>query len=128
LEGDWTADASVYRGFVNLVDAETRTIGVEFDRVDKDLEQAFLGQAALIDSPDYLKPSAYCLYDTVLDGCSLTFRSDMSLIKLEEGWPSPHKRLGLGDKHVIEYRGKRVHMDVKPGDSFKISNVLRLSI
>lgn len=125
-DGEWTADAPAYQGIITGVDAETRAIRVELDRVDEGLEQAFQGQAALIDSSDYLKPSAYYLNETQLDGCTLTFRSDMTLIKLEEGWSSPHKRLGLGNKQVIEYRGKRVHMDVKPGDSFTLSNVLRL--
>ncbi|KQX48857.1 hypothetical protein [Paenibacillus sp. Root444D2] len=127
-EGEWTADDSAYRGAVTKVDAETRTIGVELERVDESLEQAFIGQVALIDSADYLKPSAYYIYDPQLDGRLLSFRSDMTLIKLEESWPSPHKRLGMGNKKVIEYGGKRVYMDVKLGDSFKLSNVLRLNL
>jgi hypothetical protein len=127
-EDEWTAEASFYRGVITEVDADTRTIGVELDQVDENLEHAFQGQAALIDSADYLKPSAYYLFDPQIDGRSLKFRSDMTLIKLEEGWPSPHKRLGLGNKQVIEYRGKRVHMDVKPGDLFSLANVLRLNL
>jgi len=56
-----------------------------------------------------------------LEGNRLTFRSDISLIKLEEGWTSPQKRLGLGNKRVIEYGGKRVYVDVKPGPGIRSS-------
>jgi hypothetical protein len=121
----WIASCSSYRGEVVEVDAEACLIQVELEQADDGLEVAWAGQAALIDSCDYVKPSPYLLNEPKVEGRRLTFHTGIPLIKLEEGWHSPFKQLGLGNKRVVEYRGKQVHIDVKPGDSFVLANALR---
>lgn len=122
---EWKAEQAIYRGTIADVNEDSRMIKVDLNQVDEQFLPACQGQVALIDSSDYVKPSTYFLRGAELNGNALTFQSDITFMKLDEGWKSPHKRMGLGNKQVVEYRGKRVHIDIKAGDSFELSNVLQ---
>lgn len=111
-----------YRGTLEHVDIQHSQITINLDSSDELLLEAANGQAAMIDAPEYLKPSTYYLLEPKLQGNRLTFASDMNLIKLETDVQAPHKRLGLGDKQVINHEGKEVYIDLKAGDRFTLWN------
>jgi hypothetical protein len=113
-------------GHITSVNVEDREVQVELTEGAHNWSaEALKGQVALIDAPEYGKPSTYYLHDARLDGAQLTFRSDMSLIKLDADWKSPQKRLGMGAKQAVLHEGKQVLVDIKPGDSFHLWNAVR---
>lgn len=114
-----------YRGTIKDVNPDTGEIHVELEEDYEDFPERLDGQVALIDSPDYLKPSSYYMFDPRRSGRSFTFRSNMTLYKLETDWKAPHKRNGLGVKAIIERDGKPIFVDIQPGDSFQLSNTIR---
>jgi hypothetical protein len=122
-----TAPQAYHRGVVAGADLETRTIRVDLTHCDDRFETQTAGMAALIDSPDYLKPSAYMMRNPQLAGNRLTFESEMSLILMDIDSPFPHKRRILGTKRLVEYQGGQVYVDVKPGDAFTLPNSLKLT-
>ncbi|MDF2713239.1 MAG: Heparinase family protein [Paenibacillus sp.] len=113
-------------GTVVATDLDRREIQVELSgSLEEECMRWLPGQVALIDSPDYDKPSSYVLRDVSRQGNRLTFRSGISLINLDSDWKQPYKRMGLGTKRSVSYEGKPVVVDVKPGDSFRVWNSLR---
>jgi hypothetical protein len=125
--GDYrrTRPSRSYTGVMAAVDIEARRLQVKLDPGCGEFPLGANSHVALIDSPDYEKPSAYYICQPKQEGDLLTFQTDMSLIKLEVGWKSPHKKLGLGRKQMVEHEGKTVYVDVKAGDSFTILNSLQ---
>lgn len=115
----------VYRGTIAAVDIQGREVQVDMDTAYDDFPSDLSGKVALIDSPDYVKPSSYYMLEPRLDGKRFVFRSDMTLLKLQTDWKSPHKRRGLGNKKVVKWEGVDVYIDVKPGDSFQLYNSVR---
>ncbi len=118
----------VYRGTISAIDLDTSGIHVELDQVYEDFPLALEGLVALIDSPDYVKPSSYYMLNPQIDGKTFSFRSDMTLLKLETDWKAPHKRRGLGNKQAVERDGAHIYVDVKTGDSFQLFNTIKEQI
>jgi hypothetical protein len=112
----------VYTGTVTKVDIGANTIQVALSGAYEDFPSSLQGKVALIDSPDYGKPSTYYLLNPVLEGEMLTFLSDMTLIKMDVDWKAAPKRRGLGRKQIIEGSREPVYVDVKSGDSFTLWN------
>ncbi|MDF2647628.1 MAG: heparinase [Paenibacillus sp.] len=116
---------SVYRGTITAVDHDQKEIQVELDDIYEDFSLSLEGQVALIDSPDYEKPSTYYMLKPSLDGKRFVFRTDMTFIKLQTDWKAPHKKRGLGNKQVMDCNGTKVYVDIKPGDSFHLFNSVK---
>lgn len=114
-------------GIVSRVDLERREVQVHLCGAGAEEASAewLQGRVAIIDSPDYGKPSTYVMHDVAVQDDMLTFRSAMSLINLDADWKQPFKRLGLGTKREVLYEGRRVLADLKAGDTFKVWNTLR---
>lgn len=126
-------EAAVYKGNITKVDMDQRRITVQWDQHYSELAEglshpaAWEGKVSLIDSLDYVKPSTYILHQPKVSADRLTFTSSMPLTLLDEEWDSPHKRRSLGDKQLVQYKGKNVYIDVKRGDQFKVFNQLQQS-
>ncbi len=117
-----------FTGRVSAVDIDSRTIEVTCDSPYDDFPLSLERQVALIDSPDYEKPSTYYMFDPVIEGERFRFRADMTLIKLDsDNWASAPKRRGLGNKNIVMDGESPVYVDVKPGDTFTILNSIRVS-
>jgi hypothetical protein len=114
-----------YTGTVSAVDLDRRIIEIDLDHVDSEFPAELEGLVGLIDSPEYEKPSSYCLHSPKLTGAKLIFQSEMTLIKLDADWMAPQKRRGLGGKSTVMYQGKEVYVDVKRGDRFTLLNSLQ---
>jgi hypothetical protein len=91
----------------------------------EDFSLSLDGHVALIDSPDYDKPSTYYMLEPSLEGKKFVFRTDMTFIKLQTDWKAPHKKRGLGNKQVMDCDGTMVYVDIKPGDSFQLYNSIK---
>ncbi|WP_135557331.1 hypothetical protein [Paenibacillus cymbidii] len=121
-------EAAALRGTVRRVDIAARTIDVELAAAadvafGRDAsEAAFAGRVALIDSPDYAKPSAYYIRDPHLSGRMLQFQTDVTLICMNADSPFAVKKRELAGKSSLLHEGVEVLVDVKPGDSFVLTN------
>lgn len=111
-------------GVIANVSLDDCTILVELNQCVEDIGMANRvdGTVALIDSPDYVKPSAYYIRDPNICGGGryLTFRSDISLVKQDVKSPYQEKKLELGTKSARFYKGDDVYLDIKQGDTFKL--------
>ncbi|MFK7694572.1 hypothetical protein [Paenibacillus sp. HJGM_3] len=123
------AAAPAYTGQVVAVDLDERRIEVELEDDGQPLSaEELAGHVALIDSPDYDKPSTYYVHEPQLEGRRLTFQSGMSLIRLDADWKQPFKRMGLGRKSRVTHGGREVLADVKTGDTFRLWNRITTSL
>ncbi|MDF2815452.1 MAG: heparinase [Paenibacillus sp.] len=118
------------KGKVELAEEKSGT-GAIAVRLESGLEEAFgpaadikelEGRVALIHSSDYPKPSAYYIRNPKLVGDLLSFDTSISLISLNADSPFETKKRELGKKAQILVDGVEVLIDVKPGDSFTLSN------
>jgi len=115
---------SALTGQIVSVNIENRMIEVALDHVYEEAPHLLEGQTAFFDSPDYEKPCPYYITKPQINGNRLTFTTGIPLIKLDADWQDPEKKLGLGKKQVQEIDGKKVLVDVKPGDRFKLYNTI----
>ncbi|TNJ62471.1 hypothetical protein FE784_30355 [Paenibacillus hemerocallicola] len=112
---------AVWHGIVTDVDVDRRQIGVEFGQGIPDSSQ-FPGSVGFISGDGYKKPSPYYIRDPRLSGNKLVFRTDITLLRGEEGWKGTEKARVQQGKPVIAYMGKRMLADVKTGDRFAMKN------
>lgn len=109
-------------GTVNAIDISERRIEINLHHALDESASGLEHRVAILDSPDYGKPSTYTIRDPRLEGKRLTFRSAMPLVLMDADADSPSKLRGLGTKDVRAYDGKQVLVDLKPGDSFRVPN------
>lgn len=108
-------------GTVMDVDVDRRQIAVEFGEGIPDSSQ-LQGSVGFISGDGYKKPSPYYIRDPRLNGNKLVFRTDITLLRGEEGWKGTEKARVQQGKPVIEYMGKRMLADIKAGDRFTMKN------
>ena len=109
------------KGIVEEVSIEERKVTVCFPReVQKPCD--VMNTVGFIHSNQYKKPSPYYLRNVQINGEKMTFTTDITLIRGEEGWKGAEKARVQQGKETVEYQDRKLLIDVKPKDRFFMRN------